>query len=285
MKPVNGLTWHDNGQASLSGPLLELAEALDRAIRLMAAGFGAEEEAHPAFIDAVELERVGYFSSFPQLMTFPVSLDADPSNLEPLRAEPAVDETGAVRLTRLAAVREVLTPAACYHLYVEHRGEDIPTVRYLTTRNTCFRREERYEPLRRQWSFQMREIVCLGDRSEVDAFLDRARRAVDDLALSLDVGVRWEPATDPFFQPLSNPRYLLQKVAPTKFEATYTDGLALASVNLHHDHFGTIFDITRDGEPVNTGCLAFGLERWLYAVTHRHGPDPSGWPDVLGVAP
>jgi hypothetical protein len=30
--------------------------------------------------------------------------------------------------------------------------------------------------------------------------------------------------------------------------------------------------------------VAFGLERWLYALTDRHGPDPAGWPDVAAAA-
>ena len=61
--------------------------------------------------------------------------------------------------------------------------------------------------------------------------------------------------------------------------ATYGGDLAIASLNRHHDHFGTAFAITRDGAPAYSACLAFGLERWLFAITHRYGTDPRSWPD------
>jgi hypothetical protein len=67
-------------------------------------------------------------------------------------------------------------------------------------------------------------------------------------------------------------------VQPTKHEATYGGDLAIASLNLHHDHFGTAFGITRDGGPAHSACLAFGIERWLFAITQRHGTDPQSWP-------
>ena len=57
-----------------------------------------------------------------------------------------------------------------------------------------------------------------------------------------------------------------------------------ATANLHHDHFGAAFGITRDGAPASSACLAFGLERWLFALTDRHGPDPAAWPDVTAAA-
>ena len=71
---------------------------------------------------------------------------------------------------------------------------------------------------------------------------------------------------------------------PTKHELVFDGHLAVASVNNHHDFFGSEFGITRDGRPASTGCLAFGIERWLHAVTTRHGDDPAQWPDVVGAA-
>ncbi len=181
-------------------------------------------------------------------------------------------------LTRLSPVSQVLTPAACYHLYSSLQGESFDRPHYVTTRNTCFRRESHYEPLRRLWSFSMREIVCIGTKPETVAFLRQARVAVDDFLHRMDLPVEWLTATDPFFQPQSNPKYLLQRVQPTKHEATYGGDLAIASMNAHHDHFGAAFGLSRDGEPAHSACLAFGIERWLFAITDRHGMDPGAWP-------
>ncbi len=130
----------------------------------------------------------------------------------------------------------------------------------------------------------MREIVCIGSRAEVVDFLTRTRDAVDALCRALELPVDWAVATDPFFQPTRNAKYLAQRVQPTKHEALFGGDLAIASVNLHEDHFGEAFGIRRAGRPAVTGCVAFGIERWLYALTDRHGPDPAGWPDVAAAA-
>lgn len=298
-----GLRWHERGRAVLSGPLYRLAAGCDAAFALLAEQWDAEPEQHPAMIDVADLQAVDYLASFPQLATFPASLDADLANLEEFTGRDALDPAGAVRPARIAPIREVLTPAACYHLYPHHRGERLAGPRYLTTLNTCFRREAHYAPLRRQWGFQMREIVCMGTRAEVRDFLDAGTEQVRALLRELDLPVVWAAATDPFFEPARNPKYLAQRLNPTKHEALYGDdagdgarkgggggagaqvaGLAVASVNLHEDHFGAAFQIERDGTPAVTGCVAFGIERWVYALTHRHGADPAGWPDVAVAA-
>jgi len=292
LPPVAGLRWAANGQATLSGPLLELADRLDRSFLALARRWKPVELRFPALIPAAELERIDYFRSFPQLATFPACLDADDANLDLFRTGEPVDTGGELHLTRLSPMRDVLTPAACYHLYIHHAGERFDGPRYFTTRNTCFRRETHYLPLERQWSFTMREIVCMGSAEETRAFLDAARADLDGLVDGLGLPLTWELATDPFFQPSRNPQYLMQRIDPTKHELMFDARLAIASANLHHDHFGRAFDIGRagagpgpgsgDDEPVHSACLAFGLERWLAAFVHHFGPEPTGWPAETG---
>jgi hypothetical protein len=277
-----GLRWDPSGQAGLTGPLLALADECDLAFRRLAGRWRATEERYPAALPAQTL--ADHLRSFPHQATFPVALDPADANLGEFADGPVVTADGEVALTRTAPVTAVLTPAACYHIYAGHRGERLPTARCLTTRNTCFRREPRYQPLRRQWSFTMREIVCLGAPAEAASFLAAARAAVDHFAALIDLPFDWLPATDPFFRSRSSPGYLLQRIQPTKHEATYGGSLALGSANLHHDHFGTAFDITRGGAPAASACVAFGIERWLFALTDRHGPDPAGWPDLAAAA-
>jgi hypothetical protein len=279
-----GLTWHDSGVVSLRGPLLGLQRDCDEAVLAIAAHWAAEEEAHPAFIAAAQLDRVDYLDAFPQLANFPVALDQATGNLDAFRGGPPTGTDGAVCLTRLAPVRDLLTPAACYHLYPTHAGEEFGPARYFTTRNTCFRQEQYYEPLRRQRGFEMRELVCVGGRDAVISFLERTHAAVDDLFRALDLPIEWRIATDPFFRPAESAKQLFQRLHATKREAVYGDDLAITSVNMHEDHFGAAFAITTGGEPATSGCVAFGLDRWLYALTDRFGPDPAGWPSVAAAA-
>jgi hypothetical protein len=55
--------------------------------------------------------------------------------------------------------------------------------------------------------------------------------------------------------------------------------VAAASFNDHATFFGDAFDI-RDGAgaPATSGCVAYGIERWLLAVLVEHGTDPRNWP-------
>lgn len=280
-----GLRWHESGQSSLSGPLLEYAGRLDDAFLLLATRiWRAGAELHPASLPAAVLQRLDYLHSFPHQATFPVRLDRAEANVEAFRAGPMVNPDGVLALTELASPRDVLTPAACYHLYHAHEGDELAAPMYLTTRNTCFRQEAAYEPLRRQWSFSMREIVCVGTSAEAAVFLEDARMAVDRLLKGVGLPVEWAAATDPFFNPASNPKYLFQRLQPVKREAVYGGDLAIASTNLHHEHFGEAFAITRGGEPAHSACIAFGIQRWLFAAIDQHGPDTAAWPDPISAA-
>ena len=273
---VPGLRWLPNGQSVLSGPLLDLADQLDARFLSWAAAWGAEDHRFPTFLAASVLERIDWFRSFPQLATLPACLDAAEDNLARFTGGQPVIE-GVVHPTELAPIRDVLTPAACYHVYDHLAGRRFDAPQYLTTRNTCFRREEVYVALERQWSFSMREIVCVGTAEETRSFLEAATAEVDRYVAAIGLPLRWEQASDPFFRPSTNPQYLMQQVDPTKFELLFDDRLAIASTNLHHDHFGRAFDIERDGEPARTACIAFGIERWLSAFVHHFGTD-GPWP-------
>jgi len=282
LEQVEGLAWLDNGQAVLFGTLLSFAQALDRMFVRVASRWDAQAYHFPAFIPAAELARVDYFRSFPHLATFPAFLKPDSANLDSFCHDPVRDD-GVVQLTAVAPVTEVLTPAACYHLYVHHQQASFETPRYFTTVNTCFRREANYRPLERLSSFTMREIVCFGTPTEVHAFLADAASIVDAITSHFALSATWTTANDPFFRAPTNPKFLMQKIDPTKQELVFEGRLALGSANFHHDHFGRAFGITRatptGAKPVHSGCMAFGIERWLAALAHTFGSAPARWPD------
>jgi hypothetical protein len=58
--------------------------------------------------------------------------------------------------------------------------------------------------------------------------------------------------------------------------------IACASANLHENFFGKTFIIGgSDGNPVFTGCAAWGLERLVLALFTQHGFDKARWPESL----
>jgi seryl-tRNA synthetase len=274
---VPGLQWYDEGQCAFHGAALELYRRLDRLFAGWAAECGAQEHVFPPFIPAAALERLDYFESFPHLATFPVALEAEASNLREFCAANKALGDGAVKLARIVPPREVLTPAACYHFYHGLQGARIAAATHLTTRATCFRRETHYAPLERQWSFSMREIVCLGTAGEVKMFLAGMQERLTDFFRRHELAVEWRAATDCFFDASRNPRYLAQRLDPVKSEMVFEDRLAIGSVNFHRNYFGEAFDIRRGDDAAFSGCVAFGLERWMHAFLVRYGTEERDW--------
>jgi seryl-tRNA synthetase len=271
--------WLENGQTSLSGSLLALYRRLDQLFLRWAADYKAAEYRFPALIPAKELAKLDYFRSFPHLVTFAATLDGAEENLKQFAESGPLNSEGEIQLTAQAPIRDVLTPAACYHFYIRFQGETLAAPRYVTTRATCFRREAFYSPLERQWSFSMREIVCLGTSEEVKTFITECQSKVERFFKDIQLPVEWKNATDPFFNPSRNPKHLLQKLDPVKTEMVFQGRLAIGSVNFHRNYFGEAFEISRDGREAFSGCVAFGLERWIYAFLERFGMNESDWPD------
>jgi hypothetical protein len=275
---VNGLQWSNDGYAALSGPLLERARQIDDATRAWAAELGATEYRFPSMIAARDLAPIAYLSSFPHLATFVTSADRNESSLRTIARESGSAARLDVSPETMAPVEQLLTPAACYHFYPRFAHSVLEAPLFLTTNCHCHRREEHYEPLQRQWCFQMREIVCIGDEATVETFANDMAVRIDDLTRSLGLEADWQVATDPFFDPKSDPKALAQILEPTKKELCTPEGLAISSINRHRSFFGESYDIRIGSDAAHSACVAFGIERWLHAMRTTHGDEATRWP-------
>jgi hypothetical protein len=280
MNALAELEWSEDGYASLCGSLLEKAIELDNVIRDWAFQLGSTEYRFPSMISAKSLAPIAYLKSFPHLATFVTSGNRCEESLKSLADECGVAEQIPLSDKTMEPVTQLLTPAACYHFYPRLAGSRLTEPLFLTTKCQCHRREEEYLPLQRQWCFEMREIVCLGDSETIEQFTDDCRNRIDQLVNALGIGADWETATDPFFDPMADPKALAQILEPTKKELCTSDGLAIASINKHRSFFGECYDITCDKVAAHSACVAFGIERWLYAMIQTHGNDPTSWPQI-----
>jgi hypothetical protein len=62
--------------------------------------------------------------------------------------------------------------------------------------------------------------------------------------------------------------------------------VAVGSHNYHSDFFGRAFDtMVESGGAMHSVCVAFGLERWVYAFLLQQGENPRRWPDLMRNAP
>ena len=274
------LTTPGPGRVVLAGLPLALWHAVDRTILEWASALGAREHRYPSVIDVATLERAGQVESFPHQLTVLATLSAA-SHTQP-QSEPHT---------------HALAPAVCYHAYPELAGRALdPSPVVLAARGQCYRRERGdYAPLERLWEFSMREIIVVGTRSAVEDMRQQLMRQVAALVTRLELDASIETATDPFFLNTSSDaagtatlaRRLTQQAGALKHEMLLTigaDGQAVAasSFNHHQQFFGERFEIRlADGSYAYSGCVAFGLERWVLAILAQHGVDESAWPDSV----
>lgn len=278
--------WNERGYSGFGGELQKLHASIDRMFLGWSAQVEAKEYVFPSYIEAHELLKVGYFNSFPQLVTFATCPSSDTTEEIEDFSQSSLDSAGTLQLATPEPITQVLTPAACYHFYVDLQESTIEAAKYLTTCCKCFRKEKSYSPLQRQWNFSMREIVCVATESEVNDMLTGYKALLEDFFATAKLPVMFQSATDPFFNPKKNPKYIMQKLDPVKSEMIHDGALAVGSINHHRDHFGEAFGIkTKDGNPAFSGCIAFGLERWMYMFLTAYGLEASLYPFDQRTAP
>ncbi len=287
---------HGQGVVSLHGPALALLEGLDAA---MAAEyrkrFGAQARSYPATIKASLLARCGYFEMHPNALSFVSHLVNDIDEIEAFRQANS-GESRQLQLTNpraFAPIHQCLNPAACFPSYEHLEGSTVPPEGLvLTWKGRVFRYESSNTVgLDRLQEFNVRELVFIG----TDDFVHDGRMRTVELAQELmerwDLSGRIETATDPFFATVYAARTFWQESTEVKYElclevepgpSGQPRTIAAGSLNLHGAFFGDRFAI-RDhtGKDAFSGCVGWGLERWVLAVFTQHGLDLRHWPAPL----
>ncbi|TMR06539.1 hypothetical protein ETD83_04185 [Actinomadura soli] len=249
------------GLAILGPAETALLRLLDDAFRGWGIDAGADEISAPPVYPVDELADLDLYVNFPHLALVAGGLETPTDGPSKGRFSPA----------QVAGPHLGLSTATCFAAYLLHQHTRVPPETLVTLVNQCFRRESRFDGLRRLLSFQMREIVAIGSFEHTQDVIARFRERIEDFLGRLDLDVEVEAATDPFFQG-GGARALLQRMEPVKHEFQ-VDGLAIASVNTHRNFFGERCRITfgNDDSTAFTGCVAFGLERWVSVLIDRYG--------------
>lgn len=280
------------GQVALRGLALDLLEFLDDAfVRRIGGPAGARREYYPGVMATERLNRTNHFSSFPEHVQFVTHLREDLDLLDQFARELRdaggwTPEVLAKLPQPMAAPVIALNPAVCYHCYAAAENTKIDGDGFVATaRSRCHRYESgNHRTLARLLDFTMREVIYVGKpdfvKREREAAVQRLRALVEGWGLAC-----WmETANDPFFTNDYEVKAAFQRQNDMKYELRMPlpDGsVAAASSNFHSVTFGKAFHITAGTRPVCTGCTAFGLERWIYAIFAQLGVDPARWPDGL----
>src|SRR5262245_60891440 len=97
-----------------SQPELDQLERCDTAMLDLAGEIGAESAQYPVLIARTALERAEYPQAFPHLLMSAVSA-----------RDPSVEPGGLLAPANLAEPQWCLSPAVCYHTYVQFAGQRV----------------------------------------------------------------------------------------------------------------------------------------------------------------
>jgi seryl-tRNA synthetase len=259
----------------------------DAAVTAAAADEAPERLTFPPLLPRRQIEDLGYLKSFPHLAGTVFAFEGDEAEAaaQEAKAEAHEDWSEHQEMTDL-----MLKPAACYPLYpaIGARGPLAPGGVTVDIGGAyVFRHEPSGDPARMQ-TFQMREIVRIGEPELVLEWRDRWRDRAVELLRGVGLDADPDVASDPFF---GRPGRLLarsQKAQELKFELMVPiaepEETAVASFNYHQDHFSSVYGIEMAGPgdtTAHTACLGFGLERITLALLRKHGLEIGNWPDEV----
>lgn len=230
---------------------VELEAALDRL-------FNIEPESIIEFdslLSIEEMNALGYTRNFPHLTCLMCSLDEAHLN------HFATGKTTLSEAYQPAGTNMALLPATCYKVYLGLKGQELETCRIVGCIAKCFRHEDKPLDTYRAFNFTMKEFVCLGGSDDAKRHLEKGSEIISHLMNELGISFDYEIASDPFFDS-SGSLATISKLLPTKREVVF-GGHAVGSLNFHRNYFGEKFDIKLHDQPINTSCVAFGLERWM----------------------
>lgn len=283
------------GQVGYAGPALKLRNALDRTwAETAVTRFSASEQAYPTLIPTDVLHRCGYFGAFPHLVTLASHFVEDYAALKDIRDANAMSGEMTIPRHDMVAMPEAcVTPATCYHCYQGLAGKVLPDpgLSFTAVGRCCRYESGNMTGLDRLWELCMREWIFVGREEWVTAQREAAMDAMRELIAAWDIECRIETANDPFFAPMYATKSFWQSQAGLKYETRLTvepdasgapRSLSACSFNLHETFFGNAFDISlASDEPVWTGCVGIGVDRWVLACFSQHGFEPARWPDAL----
>lgn len=242
-----------------------ILNSIDERFKKVALTLGATEYHIPAMIDKEILQKCGYFTVFPQHLTLAAHAKRE--------CYKQITNDNMINSETASISQQYFTPAACIHFYPMLEGQDI-SQRIITTRARVYRYEdEQFNGNTRMWDFTVREIVFIGNK-------DYVLKCIEDLKLKTldyinEIGLPGEihSASDHFYQDKRNIiKQKLQLSNSLKDELSVKineSNIAIASFNFHDTHFSRPFHFDKNGDIV-TGCVGFGLERWVTALNYHN---------------
>lgn len=267
----------NSGLIGLNKQAIFLFRYFDYIFKSIALSLNATEKMYPVLLPMKGYEKTGYLKTSPQYSIFCCCPNEEISELMQL--------SDSIDMKRLTDPQEALSPAACFHTYLEYTDKQLPEPILITFIQNVFRNEGRFNwsDFGRLKDYHVREIVFIGSTDYVvdmrEKILSRTIEILKELGIYSSISI----ATDPFIVPKMQKFKKLQLQDATKFELRLSyskdQQISCASFNLHGTAFSHPFNISVNGiDETVTGCVGFGIERWVLAFLCQFGIEPDKWP-------
>ncbi len=268
----------DNGIIAFSGNAARLFDYFDCIFKKFALELSAEEEKYPVLLPRDTLRNTGYLRTSPQYSMMVGDVDEDMECLERISKANNVEET-------MEISKFVLSPSACFHVYERYRNAVLEKNIAITLLQNVFRNEGRFSwrEYGRLRDYHVREVVFIGNddyvSSSLNSMIDKTSRLMQELQLVGGI----ESACDPFVIPQMQRFKLIQLSNKAKYEVRLNcsedEKLSSASFNRHGNAFTKPFNISiEDISDTVTGCVGYGIERWVLAFLRQYGTKAEEWP-------
>ncbi|OIK06807.1 aminoacyl--tRNA ligase-related protein [Bacillus sp. MUM 13] len=261
--------------------MIQLFEFFDQKILNISNKFSAELREYPTVLPIGVMQKSQYHIHFPQNLFAMHDIPHDYKVLHTIRSNPE-------QIEQAFRLRGYLQPCICYHCYEEWADKKM-TAGIISAKGRCFRHELKGERnINRKTEFTMREIVFVGNQEAVDNLRDSIMDETWKLFNELGFTGKIVTASDPFYYSDELGKISYQKLSNTKYELKVDSNIksasvAIASFNNCFDQLSRKFNIKNSSgdEFLSSGCVAFGLDRWVNTFITCYGTDKNQWPEPV----
>lgn len=273
-----------NGLISFNGVAIKLYRFFDNAFRNIALEVGGIEKMYPVLLPVEAYQTTGYLRNSPQYSMFCCCPEENIRTLEEVDKRVKGSDIQAI----LKEPNLALSPSACFHTYFEYKNKRLESEKTFTFVQNVFRNEGRlnFNELGRLRDYHVREIVLFGSNEYVLKKREQIIKKTGDLMMELELSGNICTATDPFVMPKMQKYKKIQLLDSSKYElrVNYSENkdISVASFNIHGSAFTQPFNIKiEDIIFPETGCVGFGIERWVLAFLSQYGLDAENWPNKV----
>ena len=229
-----------------------------------------------------EFEKSGSIEKFPHHLMFQTVLKNNIKGINEF-SNKGVNENF---LSNIQTPHTILKTASCISIYpmvANNQYKNLQDANIFYVTGKCFRNEgDNVKELSRLNEFTMSEIVFIGTDELIRKGITRAKKLWEFWIKIFNLNCKIETANDSFFAGNYRKLKYFQLLGDSKEEFKWLlphskEYIATASANYHRTQFTKRFNIESDKGYCHSACIAFGIERLMYAFLCQKGIDLDTW--------